>query len=305
MSKRVLMQGLLYGVVLFLTLIFPLIQVFFSGTKSAPSVTLRILTVTFTPWQGFFNAIIYSIPVFIKWRRDRDGSVSSDRLSLFLLQKKYLSGISKRFSRSNSRLSDQTSSQHQDASNSISAIATSAKEKRERSILLTNSNGTQNCTSTPAEMINIDLNTTDAENGITKTTIPKKSSEISQIETKMLSHEEVISSQADADETDKCQSLVADDSLQDTLYASEKLGQGLDHVMAAPRRKSVSFKEEEAILQQNNELIKSIPDCSDEHSEEDIGSQLTFFDGIGQDEYQDDYQDDYLNLLHETDERII
>ena len=63
MSKRVLIQGILYSAVLVLTMMFPLCQAFFSGVTSVPSF-LRVLTVTFTPWQGFFNAIIYYLSFF-------------------------------------------------------------------------------------------------------------------------------------------------------------------------------------------------------------------------------------------------
>ena len=76
MSKRVLIQGILYSTVLVLTMMFPLCQAFFSGVTSVPDF-VRVLTVTFTPWQGFFNAIIYSMPRLLNWRRESQNSEST------------------------------------------------------------------------------------------------------------------------------------------------------------------------------------------------------------------------------------
>lgn len=77
MSMRVMIQGILYGAAIFLTVIFPLLNIFIFGTDNTP--VLGTLTVIFTPWQGFFNALIYSIPIFQKFCRNHCSSDDNDR----------------------------------------------------------------------------------------------------------------------------------------------------------------------------------------------------------------------------------
>jgi hypothetical protein len=61
-SRRVMLQGVLYSLALFITNIFSVILM---ATKEETYV-LYVLMSIFWPLQGFFNALIYSIPVFQK-----------------------------------------------------------------------------------------------------------------------------------------------------------------------------------------------------------------------------------------------
>jgi hypothetical protein len=70
-SRRVMLQGILYSLALFLTYIFSIVEIF----NNDDSYVTHILEFTFWPLQGFFNALIYSIPVFQrmhkKWKEKR------------------------------------------------------------------------------------------------------------------------------------------------------------------------------------------------------------------------------------------
>jgi hypothetical protein len=59
-SRRVMLQGILYSLALILTYTFTLIE----SLNNGASYVLHILMYTFWPLQGFFNALIYSIPAF-------------------------------------------------------------------------------------------------------------------------------------------------------------------------------------------------------------------------------------------------
>jgi hypothetical protein len=66
-----MLQGILYSLALFLTYIFGIVEFF----NNDDSYVTHILEYTFWPLQGFFNALIYSIPVFQKiykkWKEKR------------------------------------------------------------------------------------------------------------------------------------------------------------------------------------------------------------------------------------------
>jgi len=62
-SRRVLLQGILYSLALFLINILSIITIILAKL-GIRSYVLHILAYTFWPLQGFFNALIYSIPVF-------------------------------------------------------------------------------------------------------------------------------------------------------------------------------------------------------------------------------------------------
>jgi hypothetical protein len=70
-SRRVMLQGVLYSLGLFITFIFSIVQNF----TGRLSYLLVMLVYTFWPLQGFFNALIYSIPVFQRiykrWKENR------------------------------------------------------------------------------------------------------------------------------------------------------------------------------------------------------------------------------------------
>jgi hypothetical protein len=61
-SRRVMLQGALYSLALILTYIFAAIIIVVGG--SINSYVLHILLYIFWPLQGFFNALIYMIPLF-------------------------------------------------------------------------------------------------------------------------------------------------------------------------------------------------------------------------------------------------
>jgi hypothetical protein len=80
-SRRVMIQGILYGLSLFLIYIFPIINLVLTQIPLGYSISvktwyiLQLLQYTFWPLQGFFNALIYSIPDFQRinnrWREKR------------------------------------------------------------------------------------------------------------------------------------------------------------------------------------------------------------------------------------------
>jgi hypothetical protein len=78
-SYRVMLQGVLYNLALFLTWVFPIVLMF----RKDDFYVSHIITYIFWPLQGFFNALIYSIPAFQriykKWeakRKDRQTTLS-------------------------------------------------------------------------------------------------------------------------------------------------------------------------------------------------------------------------------------
>jgi hypothetical protein len=70
-SRRVMIQGVLYSLALFLTYIFIIAKMFINDESSASI----ILSVTLWPLQGVFNVLIYLIPVFQRnykrWKEKR------------------------------------------------------------------------------------------------------------------------------------------------------------------------------------------------------------------------------------------
>jgi hypothetical protein len=75
-SRRVLIQGILYFLASFLIFIWPLIGFISLVAKQKRSLTVYVLVAIFTPLQGFFNCLIYLMPVFRKWlktfRKERE-----------------------------------------------------------------------------------------------------------------------------------------------------------------------------------------------------------------------------------------
>mmetsp|Transcript_15717 Transcript_15717/g.19959 ORF Transcript_15717/g.19959 Transcript_15717/m.19959 type:complete len:181 (-) Transcript_15717:35-577(-) len=65
-SRRVLLQGILYSVALILLIIFPIITTLYWQVTGMSSQVLATLIGIVNPLQGFFNFLVYSIPVFQK-----------------------------------------------------------------------------------------------------------------------------------------------------------------------------------------------------------------------------------------------
>jgi hypothetical protein len=70
-SRRVMVQGVLYSSVLILTNVFTAAAACFVSYMAVLPYALAILVHIFMPLQGFFNAMIYSIPVFQRMYRRR------------------------------------------------------------------------------------------------------------------------------------------------------------------------------------------------------------------------------------------
>jgi hypothetical protein len=81
-SRRVLVQGILYSLALFLINILSIITIILAKL-GIRSYVLHILAYTFWPLQGFFNALIYSIPVFqriyTRYRERRNKNEKNER----------------------------------------------------------------------------------------------------------------------------------------------------------------------------------------------------------------------------------
>jgi hypothetical protein len=65
-SRRVMLQGLLYSSALILVYLFPILMILMNALSKVDKIsyTIYILTYSFWPLQGFFNALIYAIPIF-------------------------------------------------------------------------------------------------------------------------------------------------------------------------------------------------------------------------------------------------
>ena len=65
-SRRIMVQGILYSLILFVVHLFKFISIFYEIIyQTKPDTdTLMILSYTFLPAQGFFNALVYLIPFF-------------------------------------------------------------------------------------------------------------------------------------------------------------------------------------------------------------------------------------------------
>jgi hypothetical protein len=75
-SRRVMLQGVLYSLALFFSWIFVILEICSNG-----AYVLNILSYTFMPLQGFFNAMIYSIPVFQKMCKCQESKDKKDKRS--------------------------------------------------------------------------------------------------------------------------------------------------------------------------------------------------------------------------------
>ena len=68
MSKKIFRQGILYSLALFVINAFPIsLFVTFTITNKIPAI-FYVLIHIFQPLQGFFNALIYYMPKFLKWK---------------------------------------------------------------------------------------------------------------------------------------------------------------------------------------------------------------------------------------------
>ena len=65
-SQRIKIQGMLYGLALVLTYNFPILFYFIWLVSGDVYAIIDVLISVFFPLQGFFNALIYSIPVYMK-----------------------------------------------------------------------------------------------------------------------------------------------------------------------------------------------------------------------------------------------
>ena len=69
MSRRVMLQGVLYSAVLFILIIVAILAFILSALDTSFSVEL-LASIIF-PSQGFWNVLIYLIPTFKKWIEKR------------------------------------------------------------------------------------------------------------------------------------------------------------------------------------------------------------------------------------------
>jgi hypothetical protein len=81
-SRRVMIQGILYSAVLILINLVGMINIGASEMLGRSIYELTILQYTFWPLQGFFNALIYSIPIFQRMNTSLRESLKNRRESL-------------------------------------------------------------------------------------------------------------------------------------------------------------------------------------------------------------------------------